>query len=144
MYRKGIWFIMFLDRWHYDELPLWKTSRLSGCGLSLPFIHFYSYDSKKKILVDVAAFTRKVMCDDTENHRHRSSISVCLHGKSERRQCLPLRTVSVLLGTCTRAVFNPGSYDVFMAKEELDFQMRMMQGDKDEETIGRCVVLTFI
>lgn len=59
---------MFSNRYHCDELPLHKIRRLLGCGLYFLLLHFQSYDSKKKILVDVPDFTRKVLCGETENH----------------------------------------------------------------------------
>lgn len=52
--------------------------------------------------------------------------------------------VLIPLGWCTRPVLYPGRYDVFMAREELDFKMRMMQGGEEEEVIRRRVLLTFI
>jgi len=32
--------------------------------------------------------------------------------------------VLIPLGKCARAVLNPGQYDVFLAREELDFKQR--------------------
>lgn len=47
---------------------------------------------KKKILVDVAAFTRKVMCGDIENHGYLfvSMGKKVVYWSASRKQCFPL------------------------------------------------------
>lgn len=47
-------------------------------------------------------------------------------------------------GTRCRVVLSPDQHIVFMARQGVDFNMSIVQGDEKGEGMRRCVALTFI